>query len=174
MVPDAWYAVQAKPHSERRVAENLDRLSIRAFLPLIEVTRSRRSRRIVCLEPLFPGYLFVRMTRIETDPILWHSVRWTPGVRLILGAEGTPIPVPDEVVSAIQERLGDLGFVRPGLPFAPNDRVLLRHGPFAGLEAIFERQVSPAGRVRVLMQLLGAQRNVQVDAADLELARRPA
>ncbi len=169
-MPGAWYTIQAKSHSERRVSQTLARQLIPAFLPLIEVTRRRRSRRIACLEPLFPGYLFVQMERIEYDPGLWHMVRWTPGVRLILGEGDVPVPVPDEVVGAIQERVRDLGFVRPGLSFAPNDRVLIRDGPLAGLEGVFDRPLSQSGRVHVLMEFLGQQRRVQVDAADLESA----
>lgn len=165
-----WYAVQAKRHNETRVIRNLSQQVIPTFLPLVEVVRHRRGRRLALLEPLFPGYLFVRLEPMEVNPGLWHAVRWTPGVRSILGTEGAPVAVPDGVVEAINDRVRDLGFVRPGAPFAPNARVLVRRGPLAGLEAVFDRPLSPAGRVRVLMQLLGRQRPVEVDALDLELA----
>ena len=165
-----WYAVQAKNHHEARVADRLKDKVVPAFLPLIEVTRRYRSRRVVRLEPLFPGYLFVQLRAMAESPTGWHEVQWTPGVKAILGCEGQPMPVPDEVVETVKARMAPLGFVRPGPRFAPNDHVVVRRGPLAGLEAVFERQLSISGRVQLLMQLLGQQRKVQLDVLDLELA----
>lgn len=164
-----WYAVQAKSHNEARVLCHLTRSTIPAFLPLIEVIRRYRYRRVVRLEPLFPSYLFVQLESMEHSPRDWDAVRWAPGVKSILGPDGEPVPVPDPVIDAIKIRMGELGFVRPGLRFGPNARVLVRHGPLAGLEAVFEQPLSGSGRVSVLMHLLGQQRRVQVDATDLEL-----
>jgi transcriptional antiterminator RfaH len=165
-----WYAVQAKNHNEARVLHHLTERIIPTFLPLIEVTRHYGPRRLTRLEPLFPGYLFVQLECLDRNPIRWDAVRWAPGVKSILNSGGMPTSVPDSVIDAIKIRVQDLGFVRPGLRFGRNDRVLIRCGPLAGLEAVFERPLSSAGRVLVLMRLLGQQRRVQVDAADLELA----
>ncbi len=167
-MPAVWYAIQTKRYSEGRVSLSLTRSLIPAVLPLIEVSHRARGRRRVSLEPLFPCYLFAQMERIDDDPGLWHSLRWTPGVRSILGADGEPTPVPDEVIGALQERVKDLGFVRPGLRFAANDRVLIRHGPLSGLEAVFDRPLSGSGRVQVLVQMLQRQSRVQIDERDLE------
>lgn len=165
-----WYAVHAKNHHETRVADRLREKVVPAFLPLIEVTRRWRSRRVVRLEPLFPGYLFVHLGEMADDLSHWHDVQWTPGVKSILGTEGEPMPVPDPVVETIKARVAPLGFVRPGPRFEPNARVVVRRGPLAGLEAVFECQLSASGRVQLLMQLLGQQRKVQLDALDVELA----
>ena len=165
-----WYAVQAKNRNEARVFRYLTQRIIPAFLPLIEVIRRFRSRRIARLEPLFPGYLFVQLERMDSNPGRWDIVRWTPGVKSILGTEDAPIPVADTVIDAIKARVQELGFVRPGSQFGPDARVLIKRGPLAGLEAVFEGRLSRSGRVRVMMTLLGQQRRVQVDAADLELA----
>ena len=165
-----WYAVHAKNHNEARVLLHLSQKIVPAFLPLVEIVHRYRSRRVQRLEPLFPGYLFVQLQRIDDNPDQWHVVRWTPGVKSILGSEGAPIPVPDAAVEDIKARVAPLGFIRPGPRFEANTRVVVRHGPLAGLEAVFERQLSSSGRVQVLMDLLGQQRRVQVDSTDLELA----
>jgi transcriptional antiterminator RfaH len=165
-----WYAVQAKSHSEGRVLHYLGEKIVPVFLPRIEVIHRYRSRRIARLEPLFPGYLFVQLKPIDCDPGCWNAVRWTPGVKSILCPDGVPVPVPDSVIEAIKTRVQELGFVRPGPRFAVNSLVAIQRGPLAGLEAVFKRPLSSSGRVLVLMHLLGQQRRVQVDAADLELA----
>lgn len=163
-----WYAVHSKSHNEGRVLSHLQQKNIPAFLPLMEVVRRYPSRRIARLEPLFPGYLFAQFECADCNPGLWNAVRWAPGVKMILSTDGRPVPVPDSVIEAIQARVQDLGFIRPAFRFGANDRVLIRRGPLAGLEAVFDRPLSRSGRVRVLMQLLGQERAVQVDATDLD------
>ncbi len=108
------------------------------------------------------------MGPLEIDPRCWDAVRWTPGVRLILGTPDTPVP--NEVIETIQARVSEAGYVRPGPQFTCGSQVRFRHGPLAGLEAVFERQMSRAGRVRVLLKLLGQQRGVEVNEYDLESA----
>lgn len=163
----AWYALHVKPRTERRVHDHLTAKPILTFLPFIETIRSNRKRRTVALEPLFPGYLFIHLDRLEWDP-RWYDVRWTPGVRRVLGIEGSPTPIPDAVMTTIQERVSKDGFVRLSAPFPPHSRVRFQRGPLAGLEAVFEGSLSRAGRVRVLMTLLGHQTDVEVDASDLD------
>jgi transcriptional antiterminator RfaH len=166
----AWYALSVKRNNERHVVEQLTSKSIPAFLPLIELTRTRKRRHRPVLEPLFPGYLFIRMECIEENPRSWHAVRWTPGVLLVLGTEGIPTPIATGVVEAIHERVSERGYVRPGIPFHPHARVRFRSGVLVGLDALFEGPTSRSGRVRVLMSLLGRQTGIEVDLLDLECA----
>lgn len=164
-----WYAVQVKRYNERRAERHLSPKGISVLLSFIEVVRRYRTRRKTLLEPLFPGYLFAHMESVEANPQGWHEVRWAPGVRRILGAGDIPVPVPEEAIDAIRERTRELGFVRPRLQYVPGSRVRILHGPLAGLEALFDRPMSRAGRVRVLLELLGQQTGVEVDALDLEV-----
>ncbi len=165
----AWYAVQVKRFEEHRVVRHLATKPIPTFLPLIE-SRSRRRgpQAAVRLEPLFPGYLFVQMPALDTAPSHWHTVRWTPGVRRILGTEDTPVPL--EAIEAIQARVRELGFVRPGVRFAAGERVRIRSGPLAGFEAVFDRSMARDGRVRVLLELLGQVGRAEVDELVLDPA----
>jgi len=164
----AWYALYVKHNSEHWVAQHLTLKSIPTFLPLIEAARWRRGRQGAALDPLFPGYLFIRMAGVEENPQSWNAVQWTPGVRLILGTDGVPVPLPGDVVENIQERVGEHGFIRLGIPFRPGSRVRFRSGPLTGLEALFAGAMSRSERVRVLMTLLGRQTDLEVDARDLE------
>ncbi len=165
----AWYAVQVKRFEEHRVVRYLAMKPIPTFLPLIE-SRRHRSSAAVRLEPLFPGYLFVQMRTLDTDPSHWHTVRWTPGVRRILGTEDEPVPMPLEAIEAIQARVRELGFVRPGVRFTAGERVRIRSGPLEGFEAVFDRPMAKDGRVRVLLELLGQVGRAEVDELDLDAA----
>lgn len=164
----AWYVVQAKRHCEERVLGHLAQKEITAFLPLIEVIRRYRVRWVRTLEPLFPGYLFVRLDLADHRAL--NAVCWSPGLRRILSIADTPVSVPDGAIEVIQQRVGEHGFVRPGSRFATGSRVRILHGPLAGLEAVFAQPLSRQGRVRVLVQLLGGLRRVEVDELDLDSA----
>ena len=167
--PADWYAVQVKRCEEHRVVRHLAMRAIPTFLPLME-SIGRRVRSGTRLEPLFPGYVFVQLPAPETDAGNWYAVRWAPGVRRILGTEGSPVPMPADAIEAIRARVRDLGFVRPGARFSPGTRVRIRSGPLAGLEAIFDRPISRTGRVLVLLELLGQVGRTEVDQFDLESA----
>jgi transcriptional antiterminator RfaH len=162
-----WYAVQVKRHEEQRVVRHLAVKAIPTFLPLIESFRRRGATR---LEPLFSGYLFVQLPALERHPGAWHTARWTPGVRRILGTEQTPVPMPVEAMDVIRARVQALGFVRPGARFTSGNKVRIQSGPLAGLEAIFDRPISREGRVLVLLELLGQVGRTEVNEVDLESA----
>ncbi|MDQ7818926.1 MAG: transcription termination/antitermination NusG family protein [Armatimonadota bacterium] len=162
-----WYVLQTKPRQEDRVSAflHLRAPSVEVFLPRIEVVRRHAGRRYTVVEPLFPSYLFLWT---PLTPATWDAVRWTPGALRILGDGERPVEVPEEMVQVIQDRVRPLGFVRVGLDLRPGERVRIRTGPFAGLEAIFERPTSRRDRVRVLLQLLGTLTPLEIDPLDLE------
>ncbi|MDR7418483.1 MAG: transcription termination/antitermination NusG family protein [Armatimonadota bacterium] len=162
----AWYAVQTKPREEERVIHRLrDRPGLSIFLPRIEVRRKRHSRRITVVEPLFPSYVFVNM-RLEPEP--WYAVKWTPGVKRIVGTGETPTPVPPEAIDLLVARCGNGEVIQWRSGMREGDTVRVKHGPFAGLEGILERPTSRGERVRVLLRLLGTTTAVEMDVADIE------
>ena len=165
-----WYVIQVKPRQEGRVVRHLALSALPAFLPFIEVTRRRRSVRASCLEPLFPGYLFIRLAPLHREPGAWHTVRWTPGVARILSTGATPVPVPEEFVEEIENRVSEHGFVRLASRLATGAKVRVLSGPFEDLEAVFDRPLSRSGRVRVLLQLMGQPASVEIDEDFLEPA----
>lgn len=162
----AWYAVQTKPRCEERVIYRLrDRRGLSVFLPKMETLRKRRSQRVTVVEPLFPSYVFVRMS-LEPDP--WYTVKWTPGVKRIVGIGETPTPVPPEAMYLLMTRCGAGEIIQWRLGLRHGEAVRIIHGPFAGLEGILDRPASRGERVRVLLQLLGSTTSVEMDVTDIE------
>src|SRR5262249_57372451 len=81
------------------------------------------------LEPLFPGYLFARLSL----PQQFHLASWTPGVHGILSAGSeSPTPVDDGIVEALRLRAAGGEILRPR-PLRSGDPVEIGRGPFAGL-----------------------------------------
>lgn len=144
--PEAWYVVQTKPRQELRAREHLERQRFRCVLPLLRVEKIRRRTRQWVDEPLFARYLFIELGGADAK---WNVLRSTRGVSRVVQFGGVPAKVPAEWMNAFLScdrapvRLFDIG-----------QRVVVTHGPFTGLEGIYQL---PDGESRaiVLLQLLG-------------------
>ncbi len=143
---DEWYVLKTKPRAEQQVATLLEMRGAENYLPLV---RSRRNRSR--MEPLFSGYLFCHLS-IPSQK--WVEVRSLPGVAYVLNAQGVPLPVPQDLVEAVRTRAEFENTFGSPCRFRPGERVLISGGPFQGLEAAFDRRLSPSGRAQVFINLL--------------------
>ena len=143
-----WYALRSKPKKEVFAASQLARAGIEVFVPLLQVHRQHGKQAGV--EPLFPGYLFGRLDPLRTI----HLARYTPGVLSILGYGDEAWPVPDDLVLEIQQRVRRGRGHLTSEEFRHGDPVKVTSGPLAGIEAVFDCNLSPTGRVRVLIQIM--------------------
>jgi transcriptional antiterminator RfaH len=159
-----WYVLKTKPRAEHQVASYLASRQVDVYCPVLR-RRGRTAARIRPLEVLFPGYLFCRL---GDNPEHWKLARWSPGTAYILGDGEHPIPVPDPVIEAIRARVAFENQVGPAVRFQPGDRVRILSGPLAGLEAVFDRALSPSGRSRVLVAFLSSLTRVELDARVLQ------
>lgn len=144
-----WYALRSKPKREASAATLLARVAIEVYMPQVAVQRERGKPSV--LVPFFPGYFFGRLDPQQGEI---QMARYTPGVVDVVGYGGQPWPVPDDLVLAIKERLARHHGARALADFRPGDRVVITGGPLRDTEAIFDRHLSAAGRVRVLIRLL--------------------
>jgi transcriptional antiterminator RfaH len=135
---------------------------VETYLPEIAVAVRRRDRRDK--KPFFPHYLFARL---DPHGDRMAKVRWTPGLRRIVSAGGQPVSVPQGVVAHIRHRLETMVEENPPAPFKHGEIVHVIRGPFEGLDALFDRALSPEGRVRVLLELMGRLVAAELDVGDL-------
>jgi transcription antitermination factor NusG len=157
----SWYVVHCHPRREVFVRDRVRDLGRDVFLPLISERRSKNRRR--SLVPMFPGYVFSRLAESEGD---LARVRWTHGVRRILGQDGVPTPIDDRVVTALRTRADRMGCMRIRNFFRAGERIRIVDGPLAGLIGIIERgESSPQERVCVLLELFHRLTRVELPAA---------
>jgi transcription antitermination factor NusG len=117
--------------------------------------------------PMFPTYLFVNADLERYG----KTIRYTPGVRDFVRACGAPQVVPPEIVATLRERIGPSGiFEPPARSFAPGERLRIEAGPLQGLDVVFERELSSAGRVAVLLAEIEFAARVIVDRRQLVAA----
>jgi transcription elongation factor/antiterminator RfaH len=160
-----WYALRIKPGREKEVQKRLADRRIESFLPWLR-TRRRRGRRMRCsVIPLFPGYLFSRLDLTACGP----SARYIPGVKDFLKFGSHVTEVSPEIIEELRARCpGGVAVIDP-LKITPGEIVHIHEGPFAGLEAIFQRSLNDNERVAVLLQILGRQTPVELPLEAIEL-----
>jgi len=163
-----WYAINTKPRNENLVCKLLNTNSLEVYLPMLEVSKKRRRKSKEKKEPLFPGYIFVR---IDLDKPGWEKIKYTPGVRTIVSYGSRPVTVPEAIIEEIMEQLGHNAFAQKNsIPFKTGDKVQFTSGPFEGLEGIFTGTISGKERVKVLLELLRQPVKVEAEISNLEKA----
>ncbi|MEL7938653.1 transcription/translation regulatory transformer protein RfaH [Pseudomonas delhiensis] len=163
-MPDAtgkrWYLVQCKPRQAPRALEHLERQGYQCVLYTHQIERLQKGKLQQLTEPLFPGYLFIQLDRVDDN---WLPIRSTRGVSQIVGFGGRPTPVPDSVIVKLNSR--------PSTSFPAlhtGDRVSIADPALQTLEAIF---LETDGEGRVLLLLRFLQRNIALKAP-LSLIRK--
>ena len=112
---------------------------------------------------IITGYWYL-FTCIPVFPSDYCLVKYTRGVKSIVGANH-PVVVPDEIITSIMDRMDD-GMVKMKAPnFVKGEKVLIKNGPFDGLEGIFEADLKGTERVSILLSNISAR--VVVDRAML-------
>jgi transcription elongation factor/antiterminator RfaH len=148
-----WYAVQCLAHRESAAASHLGNQNYRVFFPRRRKIRRHARKTESVLVPLFPGYLFVCLD-ISRDR--WRSVNGTYGVAKLVMQGEYPAPVPVGVIEALQLSSDESSIVEWRPEIRPGDAVRVVAGPFSDMIGQLER-LDGAGRVRVLLQLMGGQ-----------------
>ncbi len=158
-----WYAIFTLPRNEKSVIRHLELREVQAFLPTYELDKVWKNRqRVKTVLPLFPSYLFVRITQWERARVLQ-----TPGVVHIVGNGRNDVHLPDADVEFLRSGLNGRR-VEPFHEFATGSRVRIKSGVLQGVQGVLVRK--RAGLRFVLsIDLINQQAAVEIDADDLEL-----
>jgi transcriptional antiterminator RfaH len=162
----AWYVIQTKPKKEAEASRRLGDLGLDCLLPKVLDYRPANGRAVTIEKPLFPNYLFVKLIPAQH----YYKAKWTKGLVRFVGWGNRPAPIPDEAVAVIRSRMDEGGRVRRVRNLRPGDEVRIRSGPFKDLFGIFDGTISPRGRVRILLQLVGSQVSVNLPESLLKQA----
>ncbi len=159
-----WYVVQTKAGNENRVQTHLLNQEIETFLPLLDTFQCFNGKMVHRIVPFFPNYLFARLDLSR----LYYKVKWTRGVSRILGTGNGPIPISEEVVRSIRERAGEDSVVKLEETWREGDVVQITSGPLKDLTGIFHKKMTGAGRVKILLSLIGVDIPVQISQWQLK------
>jgi len=148
-----WYAVYTKPRWEKKVAALLLEAGIENYCPINKVTRQWSDRRKVVLEPVFKGYVFVRVEESKK----W-AVKKIPGILNFVYWLGKPAQIRDEEIDLIRKFLNEFTDVQvEAKGFVVNSEVRIKQGVLMNYKGI-------------VVEVLGSRAVVKIDTLDLQLS----
>lgn len=156
----AWYCVRTQPKHEHIAAATLTRtLSLEVFHPRLRLERATRRGVVRVVEPLFPGYLFVRCLLGER----LDEIRYVNGVSSLVHF-GQKIPVvPDPVVEELRQCFEAEEPMSVEDRLYPGAEVTVAEGAFMGFNGIVVRLLPARRRVQILLEFLGRTTIAEVD-----------
>ena len=152
-----WFILQFKPNSHHLATKNLIQQGFEVFLPLHDTTSRRLSRFVSTSKPLFPGYMFIRFDKAESE---WHKIKSTYGVSRLIIFNSHLKSIPTEFVNSLMKRYDLSGKLLPIQKLKRGDQVTVLTGPFANFAATVEKYEDDQ-RIWVLMDLMGRKTKIQ-------------
>jgi transcription antitermination factor NusG len=153
-----WYAIYTRHQHEKRAAELLARKGFEVLLPLYQEAHQWKDRTQTVTLPVFPSYVFLRASLERKIDVLR-----TPGVCWFVGHGGRASCVSEPEINAIRIIAQRPCSIEPHPFLELGDRVIVKSGPFSGVEGILTR-VKNQYRVVVSVELLQKAVAVEVDA----------
>ena len=140
-----WYVVYTKPKWEKKVAEQLNKMGIECYCPLITQVRQWSDRKKKVEVPLFNSYVFVHLAENDRNEVF----RASGAVRYLFWL-GKPAIVRDEEISTIKKWLAVSDQYEISVAtLQVGDKFILESGPFKSQQAIIQ-EVNKTGYVLVL------------------------
>ncbi len=157
-----WYAIRTRSRHEKKVHYELAQRGVLSFLPLHGRWSRWKDRTKKIEEPLFPGYCFAQL--IPRHQAL--TILRVPGVVELVGAGGSPEPVDDHEIEAIQQ------LISSKLPYDPHPflregmEVEVVRGPLVGVRGTLVRK-DRATRLVLSITLTQHAAAVEIHPADI-------
>lgn len=156
-----WYAIYTSANHEKKVASQLENRGLISFLPLHEAIHIWRDRKVRLQLPLFPGYVFVRISLRDRLCVLR-----VPGVARLVGFGDRPVALPEQEIDILRGGLVRGMNAQPHLYLTVGRHVRVIRGPLAGLEGVLLRRKG-AYRLILSIDLIMKSIVVDIDAADV-------
>lgn len=147
-----WFALRVRSKHEQIASLHLQSRGYQEFSPTYKVESQWSDRKKITERSFFPGYVFCRLNADDRLPVLT-----VPGVVGIVGFGGGPTTIPEEEVERVRAMLLSGLLVTPWPFLKIGQRVLIEHGPLAGIEGILQEV---KGRFRIVVSINLLQRSV--------------
>jgi transcription antitermination factor NusG len=163
-VPPRWYAVHTRSHFESRIASQLSAVGIENYLPSVEEIHQWKDRKRTVNIPLFPGYLFARISPIPENRL---QILQTAGVAGIVSTGGNIESVADTEIEAIRTALSARLRYQPHPFLRMGDWVRVKKGALKEVEGYLLRHKNQM-RLVISVSILGQSISVELDTRDVE------
>lgn len=157
-----WYVLNTKPKKEFQVERLFEEGGIEFYCPrYLQDSRSK---------PFFSGYGFIRFAH----PSQYKLVKYTRGVKRVIGNDEGPIPIPEEIVQQIKKREinGYIELEKYGEIPEIGDEIEIMEGPLKGLKGIFQKELTDKERVLILLHYVSYQGQLIIEKKKMKKIRK--
>lgn len=155
---ERWFVLNTKPKKEFQVERLFTEGGIRIYFPKYRLESRAK--------PFFPGYGFIHFDY----PRDFRLVKYTRGVKRIVGNDAGPIPIEETVIDQIKKRElnGYIELNKYGEQPGIGDEVVVMEGPLKGLKGIFRRELTDSERVLILLNYISYQGQLIIEKKRLK------
>lgn len=165
-----WYLIHTYSGYEKKVKTDLEKRIqtleltdkvFRIIVPEEEVEEEKRGKKVIVARKLFPSYVMVEMlttiNETETDLTFkvdsraWYVIRNTNGVTGFLGVGSDPIPMSDDEVKNIFEKI-DINKKIKSL-FSPGDKVVIKAKGLEGIEGVVDCLLNDDTEIKINVEM---------------------
>ncbi len=159
-----WYVVYTRPRWEKKVAGLLLEKGLTGYCPLNRVVKQWSDRKKLVLEPLFKGYVFVKISEDKK----WEITK-IDGIVNFVHWLGKPARVRESEIDTIRKFLREFKDVEVvDRQLEVNTTVMIRQGVLMNYRGII---VEVSGhKARVQIDSMGIQLRAVIDKSNLEPA----
>lgn len=153
-----WFVLNTKPKKEFQVEKIFTEAGFQIYNP-----KYLHEDRI---KPFFPGYEFIYFDY----PQQYQLVKYTRGVKKVVGNRVGPIPMPEEVIKEIKSREIDnlIELYKYGEEPIVGDEIEVVEGPLKGLKGVFKRELPERERVLILLNYVSYQGQLLIEKKKLK------
>jgi transcription antitermination factor NusG len=128
-----WYVLYAKPRQEKKVADSLNSIGIKAYCPLVTTIKQWSDRKKKVQLPLITSYVFVNIEEHQREDVFKAS-----GIVRYLFWLGKPAVVRATEIEALQKSLDGIVASFEVNAIQKNTIYKIPEGPFKGHEGIIK------------------------------------
>lgn len=170
-----WYVIHTYSGYENKVKDSLE-ATVESeglaekfgdiFIPTEEVAEIKDGKKSITTKKVFPGYILMQ---VDLDDKLWYMIKNTPGVTGFVGPGRQPVPIPEEDVQRIMDKMAETGDKpRPKISFETGAKVRIVEGPFQNFTGYISNIDNERGRLKIMVDILGRSTPVELDFLQVE------
>lgn len=158
-----WYAIYTRANGEKKLFENLQEKNIECYLPLQKVLKYWSDRKKWVEEPLFKGYIFVKVSYIE-----FFKALNTPGAVCYVSFGGRAQSIPEVQINNVKAFLSQnehevtLSYER----IQKGVSVEVQHGTLKGIKG---EVINILGQSRLVIRIDSMNCSLQVNISREEI-----
>lgn len=160
-----WYALYTRSRHEKLVSSTLEKNEIETFLPIRKIKKRWSDRMVTTEEPLFKGYVFVKM-----DPARKTDILKTKGAVKIVSAGINPIPIEEGVILSLKNIVQQEISIDPFPYIDKGDRIVVTSGPFRDTEGYIIHKDDKKCRIVISVSAIKSSIAIELDTRLVEKA----